>query len=366
MKKHAIIPVFIPHLGCPNDCVFCNQKIITARQQQVSEEDVRKTISQYLSTLQENRPETLELAFFGGSFTGLPMEEQNRYLDIALEYKAAGIIDKIHMSTRPDYIDEAILDNLAAHEVDVIELGVQSFDPAVLEASNRGHSAEDIYKACRLIKDRGFTLGIQLMIGLPKDSRESCIFSAKEAVRIGPSIARLYPTVVINDTELENMMHRGEYRPLAQEEAVSITKDMYRILDRAGINIIRVGLKSTDLVSENGLIEGRTYHPAFRQLVEGEIAREDLQTQLEVLLAKDSPAQPETLTAEDPAHPETLPAEDPAHPKMLTFLCSPASFNNMIGHKACNRKFFAAAYPGIDINYTTSDTVEDGRYYVLV
>ena len=112
MKKHAIIPVFIPHLGCPNDCVFCNQKIITARQQAVTEDDVRKTVTQYLSTLRNSRVETIELAFFGGSFTGLTIPEQNRYLDIAVEYKRSGLIHKIHMSTRPDYIDDAILDNL--------------------------------------------------------------------------------------------------------------------------------------------------------------------------------------------------------------------------------------------------------------
>ena len=344
MKKHAIIPVFIPHLGCPNDCVFCNQKIITARQQAVTEDDVRKTVTQYLSTLRNSRVETIELAFFGGSFTGLTIPEQNRYLDIAVEYKRSGVIDKIHMSTRPDYIDDAILDNLAAHQVDVIELGVQSFDPAVLLASNRGHSAEDIYRACELIKARGFELGIQLMIGLPKDSRESCIFSAKEAVRMAPSIARLYPTVVINDTELENMLRRGEYTPLSQDEAVSITKDMYQILDGAGIKIIRVGLKSTDLVSENGLIEGRTYHPAFRQLVEGQIARESIEEQL---------ALPEVKEALRPGG-------------KLTFLCSPASFNNLIGHKACNRRHFEDSYPDIDITYETDSKVEEGRYFVLV
>ena len=133
MKKHAIIPVFIPHKGCPNDCVFCNQKAITARTADIKPEDV-----------QGRDLETIEVAFFGGSFTGIPLEEQSAFLEVAADYKARGLIDKIHMSTRPDYIDETILDNLKKYDADIIELGVQSFHPEVLKASNRGHSAEDV------------------------------------------------------------------------------------------------------------------------------------------------------------------------------------------------------------------------------
>ncbi|MDD6540405.1 MAG: radical SAM protein [Firmicutes bacterium] len=344
MKKHAIIPVFIPHKGCPNDCVFCNQKVITARTAYVTEDDVRRTIEQYLSTLSSRNMETIELAFFGGSFTGIPVDEQSAFLKIAKEYKDRGIIQKIHMSTRPDYINEEILDNLVKYDADVIELGAQSFHPDVLQASSRGHSQEDIYRACSLIKDYGLELGIQLMIGLPEDTRERCIYSAQEAVRMNPSIARLYPTVVINDTELERMYRRGEYNPLTTEEAVSITKDMYRILDRAGINIIRVGLKSTDLVNENGQIQGHTYHPAFRQLVEGEIAREDLEDQLVRLDA-------------DGRIPEN---------GKVTFACAPVSFSNMTGNRAVNKKYFAEKYPALKIRFTTDSSIDTGKYIVLV
>ena len=273
MKKHAIIPVFIPHKGCPNDCVFCNQKAITARTADIKPEDVKKLIDDYLPTLQGRDLETIEVAFFGGSFTGIPLEEQSAFLEVAADYKARGLIDKIHMSTRPDYIDETILDNLKKYDADIIELGVQSFHSEVLKASNRGHSAEDVYKACDLIKSYGFELGIQLMIGLPEDSLKRCLYSARETVKIAPSVARLYPTIVLNDTELLRMYQRGEYSPLTTDEAVAITKEMYRILDDAGINIIRVGLKSTDLITEGGEIRGHTFHPAFRQLVEGELQR---------------------------------------------------------------------------------------------
>ena len=136
MKKHAIIPVFIPHRGCPNDCVFCNQKAITARQPDVTPDDVRDIIETYLPTLTGRGLETIEVAFFGGSFTGLPIEEQSAFLAVASEYKRKGLIDKIHMSTRPDYIDKEILDNLRRWDADTIELGVQSFDDAVLTAAS--------------------------------------------------------------------------------------------------------------------------------------------------------------------------------------------------------------------------------------
>lgn len=152
MKKHAIIPVFIPHEGCPNDCVFCNQKKITARQQPMRPADVTNLVESYLPTLTGRGLETVEIAFFGGSFTGLPLDQQQAYLAVAKEYKDKGLVHKIHLSTRPDYINEEILDNLNAYGVDIIELGVQSFDDQVLKASNRGHDSQTVYKSCRLIQ----------------------------------------------------------------------------------------------------------------------------------------------------------------------------------------------------------------------
>lgn len=352
MKTHAIIPIFIPHKGCPNDCVFCNQKAITARTADVTPEDVKNLIERYLPTLENRGLETIEVAFFGGSFTGIPMEEQSAFLAVAKEYKDRGLIHKIHMSTRPDYINEEILDNLKKHDADIIELGVQSFDPEVLKASNRGHESEDVYNACEIIKSHGFELGIQLMIGLPEDSLEKCIYSAKEAVKIGPSIARLYPTIVLNDTELLNMYRRGEYKPMTTEEAVAITKEMYKILDDAGINIIRVGLKSTDLITEGGEIQGHTYHPAFRQLVEGEIAREQLEEQLRQLLKEEVFSEAE---------------DSPGTSKACTFkfISSGPSFSNMIGNSRANKLYFEEKYPDLRIRFKTDPSLEDGRYIVV-
>lgn len=346
MKKHAIIPIFIPHRGCPNDCVFCNQKAITARQADVTPEGVRAIIEEYLPTLKGRGLETIEVAFFGGSFTGIPLEEQSAFLSVAREYKSKGLIDKIHMSTRPDYINEEILDNLKRYDADVIELGVQSFDPAVLAASNRGHSVQDIYRACDLIKSYGFELGIQLMIGLPEDDLQSCLYSARETVRIAPSIARLYPTIVLNDTELLQMYLRGEYEPLTTEQAVAITKEMYKIIASAGIRIIRVGLKSTDLINDSDNAQnqtvGHTYHPAFRQLVEGEIARESLEAQLLQMLDTEA---------------DSAGASD--DPRKLVFCSNGVSFSNLVGNAKRNKLYFAKKYPDLSIAFQVDESLPD-------
>ncbi|HML36863.1 MAG TPA: radical SAM protein [Bacillota bacterium] len=345
MKTHAIIPIFIPHLGCPNDCVFCNQKKITARTRPLSREDMESLIEKYLTTITGRGIETVEIAFYGGSFTGIPMEQQREYLSVAKSYKDRGMIHKIHLSTRPDYIDDGILSNLKECGADIIELGVQSLDSEVLRLSNRGHSRESVYAASRLIRDYGFELGLQLMIGLPGDTYEKSISSAREAVKIGPSIARLYPTVIIRDTELYEMYRRGEYAPFSSEEMLRTTKDMYQILTGSGINVIRVGLKSTDLISESGEIAGG-YHPAFRQLVESEIAKEQMEAQL--------------LAA--------LPDTDklPGRPAQIDFYSSGASFSNMIGNRKANRLYFEKKYPHVRFTFHVDSALSDQTYILKI
>ncbi|MBQ7703554.1 MAG: radical SAM protein [Firmicutes bacterium] len=330
MKKHAIIPIFLSHRGCPNDCVFCNQKKITAREGDVTPQDVRSTIDQWLTTLQGVN--TVEVSFYGGSFTGIPMEQQTAFLEIAKEYKDRGLIDMIHLSTRPDYIDRDILDNLKAHSVDVIELGVQSFSDEVLRLSGRGHDAACAYRACDLIKSYGFTLGVQLMIGLPGDSRETCIQSALETVRIHPEIARLYPTVTIRDTELYSMMERGEYRPLPLEESVTRAKEMFLILEGAGINVIRVGLKASDIMDDQ-----IGFHPAFRQLMESEIARDSIEAQ---------------LTGFNYA----------GEPLSVLIHANSRSFGNIYGHKGSNKEFFQKKYPRLRMKGALDDSLNDNQY----
>ena len=346
MKKHAIIPIFISHRGCPNNCVFCNQKKITARQGDVTPQDARRTIEEHLSTLKEMPLEAIEIAFFGGSFTGIPVEDQRSFLSIAKEYKDCGKVSAIHLSTRPDYINEEILDNLKAYGVDIIELGVQSLDPEVLRLSGRGHDADTVYRSAALIRKYGFTLGIQLMIGLPGDTLEKCIFSANETVKMSPQIARLYPTVVIKDTPLYDMYLDGRYLPLSEEDAINRTKAMYEILDNAGVNIIRVGLKSSDIMADQ-----LAFHPAFRQLVEGRIARERLQTQIERIYCKTHPDAPDFCGR-------------------AVFISNEKCYNNMFGHKGCNRQYFEKLYPHLEIKYIKDTeagiSLADNEYKVLV
>lgn len=357
LKNHAIIPIFIPHLGCPNDCVFCNQRKITARTSAPSLENVRNTIDRWLTTLDDVR--TVEIAFYGGSFTGLDINVQNAYLSIAKEYKDREIIDKIHLSTRPDYIDSEILDNLKRFNVDVIELGVQSFDDEVLKKSNRGHSSAAVYDAVRLIKEYNFTLGIQLMIGLPGDSMESCLYSAKETVKLRPELARLYPTIVIDDTELLEMYKRGEYSPLSQQEAVLRTAEMYKLLDNAGITIMRVGLKSTDVIGEGGAVNGGTYHPAFRQLVEGYISRERIEEQLLELTKTHEEADNTT------GHRQHKADNFKINRQMMDIYTSPAWFSNAVGNKGANRNYFNHKYPYLNIKFKIDETLEPGEFKVI-
>lgn len=354
MKTHAIIPIFIPHQGCPNDCVFCNQRNITARTRIPTDADVEKTIEQYLPTLEGRGLETIELAFYGGSFTGLSQDSQNTYLQVAKRVKDAGKIHKIHLSTRPDYIDEGILENLRFYGVDIIELGVQSFDEEVLALSNRGHDAACVYKSSALIQSYGFELGLQLMIGLPGDTTEKDLFSARELVAISPSIARLYPTIVINDTALYELYLAGKYTPLTQEEAIFRTKEMAKIIEAAGINIIRIGLKSTDVITDSasGSILGGTFHPAFRQLVEGEIARDILENQLQVYL--------EEVTMQNGNIPIIHHVKSDLN--TVFFASCKESFSNMVGNSKINKKYFADRYPCVKIEYIIDNSLTINEY----
>ncbi len=271
MSKHYIIPVFVPHLGCPHDCVFCNQKKITSSSTDITPKDVENTIEEYLSYFKPNSFK--EVAFYGGSFTAIDMDIQKSLLEIPFKYKKAGIIDEIRLSTRPDAINEEILDNLKRYTVDIIELGVQSMDKEVLDASGRGHGTLDVFKAAKLIKDYGFKLGLQMMVGLPKDNLKKDIKTAEEFIKIKPDCVRIYPTLVIKDTYLEKQLLDGKYKALNLDEAIYISTILLMMFYLNNINVIRVGLQPTDNIQlGKDVVEG-PFHPAFRQLVESNIYR---------------------------------------------------------------------------------------------
>lgn len=267
--KHYNIPIFISHFGCPNACVFCNQVKINGRETDVTIEDLRNIIDEYLKILPKDSYK--EVAFFGGTFTGISLGKQKEYLEGVKEYLDKGLVQGIRLSTRPDYINKEVLDQLKKYNVTTIELGVQSLDEDVLRKSARYYPIEVVYEASKLIKSYGIDLGIQLMPGLPGSTFETDFETAKKVVEIMPQNARVYPTLIIKDTEMERMYQRGEYEVFTLDEAIKRCRKIISLLELNGINIIRVGLQPSDDLRNGGVAVEGAFHPAFRELVDGEI-----------------------------------------------------------------------------------------------
>lgn len=269
MTKPYIIPIFVPHYGCPHDCIFCNQKKITNVSTTTTPEDVENIIEEYLSYFWKDR--VIEVAFYGGSFTAIDIDIQSKLLEVPYRYKEEGRIQKIRLSTRPDTINHEILENLAKYKVDIIELGVQSLDEDVLFASERGHSVADVNNSVKLIREYGFDLGLQMMVGLPGDDKRKSILTAMDFIKMKPDVVRIYPTLVIKDTYLATLYEKSEYRPLTVEEAVDICTILLILFYLENINVIRVGLQPTDNIQMGMDVVSGPFHPAFRQLVEANI-----------------------------------------------------------------------------------------------
>jgi histone acetyltransferase (RNA polymerase elongator complex component) len=265
MKRHINIPVFIPHKGCPNNCVFCNQKKISGYTAPPAVDEIKSIIDAYLSTKMSS--DSYEIAFFGGSFTGLPFNEQERYLKLAESYVNAGLVDGIRLSTRPDYVDENTLLFLKKFQVKVIELGIQSLDNEVLIRSRRGYTSDEAIIACRRVKHMGFSLGVQVMIGLPADTLEKSVETSKKLINEKPDMARIYPTLVIKGTELESEYALGRYQPLTVSEAVSWCERIIPLYENSGIKVLRIGLQGTNQIREGGEVLAGPVHPAFGELV---------------------------------------------------------------------------------------------------
>lgn len=269
-RRHYIIPIFVPHEGCPHNCVFCNQNTITGNSNVVDSKFVIKTVEEYLKTM-DRENSIIEISFFGGTFTAIDIDKQRELLSVAKDYKNKGKIDFIRLSTRPDYINKSILDNLRDYNVDIIELGVQSMDDQVLKLAGRGHTAEIVYEASKLIKTYGFTLGHQIMPGLPGDDFNKDIYTAKEVLKIRPDICRIYPSLVIKDTPMEKMYLDNIYKPYSLDKAIEICKIIYGMFKSNKINVIRIGLQPTDEINLGKELIAGPFHPAFRELVQGSI-----------------------------------------------------------------------------------------------
>jgi len=267
--KHFTIPIFVPEFACPHRCIFCNQNKISSTLHIPGLDESRNIIEEHLKTIPQDA--FIEIGFFGGSFTGIPEEQQRGYLKIAYEYKKAGIVKGIRLSTRPDYIDEQRLSLLKEYGVTTVELGAQSMSEEVLKAAGRGHNVAAVEKAAKMVHEAGFYLGLQMMIGLPKDTKEKSIHTAKRIVELGADNTRIYPTLVVKETPLELLWREKKYLPLSIEEAVDWTKDIIPIFEQGGVNVIRVGLHPSEgFLSGEDLIDG-PFHPSFREFVSTEI-----------------------------------------------------------------------------------------------
>lgn len=279
-ENQYTIPIFIPHKGCPNNCVFCNQKKISGQIEDVTVDDVDKKIQEYLGYYTDTSKK-IEIAFFGGSFTGIDVEMQVKYLETANKYILKNKVDSIRISTRPDYINQEILNILKKYNVKTIELGVQSMDDHVLEVAQRGHTREDVIKASNLITENGIRLGHQIMIGLPDSTLDTELYTIKESLKLNPVQLRIYPVYVIEDSELYAMYKNSVYKPLSVAEAISRTKEVIRECQKTDISIIRLGLQSTDEITASN---SNIYGPVSDNLAEyvmADIIRDRIEKEIE-------------------------------------------------------------------------------------
>lgn len=264
MKK-GNISIFVPHLGCPCQCSFCNQKTITGQANQPTPQDVDKAVK----TALKSKNFEYEIAFFGGSFTAIDREYMISLLKAANKYIKSNEVKGIRISTRPDCIDEEILDLLKEYGVTSIELGAQSMDDEVLLANRRGHTAKDVENASKLIKSYGFELGLQMMTGLYKDSEEKAIKTAEKIIALSPQTVRIYPTVVLKGTYLADLYLSGEYKPLNADESAQLCAKLVLLFEKNNIKIIRLGLHSSEDIKKNMLAGG--FHDSFGELVKSRI-----------------------------------------------------------------------------------------------
>ena len=286
MIKHYNIPIFLPELACPYRCVYCNQFSITGLNDIVKAEDVKTIIDSHLSSFKEDN-RFVEVAFFGGNFTGLPVGMQNDYLEAVQPYLDKGLIHGIRCSTRPDYITLQRVQEIKKLGMRNIELGAQSTNDEILKQCKRGHTYNDIVEASQTILSEGITLGLQMMIGLPSSSEEHDLQTARDIVNLGAKETRIYPCIVVKDTELATMYQSGEYQALSIEEAVRRSSKLYTYFIENQVKVLRIGLHASDELDSEAYVAG-PYHKNFAEMVFSNIWKEKLRClDAEMLRSKD-------------------------------------------------------------------------------
>ncbi len=335
-SRHINIPIFVPHMGCPHACIFCDQKKISGTLTKQSPELAKDILKDSFSTIEDNS--VVEIAFFGGSFTAIPKDEMISYLELTKPYMETGKASGIRLSTRPDAITPAILDILNEYGVTAIELGVQSLDEEVLRESQRGHGIEDVLVACELIKERKISLGVQTMLGLPKDNFQKSLATAKRVIELKPNMIRIYPALVLKNTVLADYYLKGGYTPLTVNEAVEWCADILPLYTESGITVLRVGLQGSDTL-EDAIIAG-PYHPAFGELVESRILYNQIVKELDKSLLIDS-------------------NKGSKDEKKVTIITNPKLISKIIGQKRANIKAIKERY-GLDNIAVKADPEQDG------
>ena len=325
--KHSNISIFVPHIGCPNMCSFCNQHTISGAQKAPTAQEVREICHKALE--ESKSPENTEIAFFGGSFTAIPRDYMLELLDAVQEFIGEGKFKGIRISTRPDCIDAEILFTLKSYNVTAIELGAQSMIDDVLEANDRGHTAQDVINACELIKAfgmDGFELGLQMMVGLYKSTPEQDLETARRIIALRPDTVRIYPVVILKGTRLAELFESGEYVPCTFEKVLETSASAMIMLERSGVRVIKCGLHASEFVEKD--MVGGFYHPAFRELCEGMIYRYNMSFEIS-------------------SHSYKL--------SEYTFAVNPSCISKALGHKKSNAEYFKQR--GIDIKVIGDEKV---------
>ncbi|MBO5575139.1 MAG: radical SAM protein [Ruminococcus sp.] len=272
--KHSNVAIFVPHVGCPHKCAFCDQHKITGSSLLPHKKEVDNACDTAIRYGTD--PNHSEIAFFGGSFTAIPHDYMLELLDAAYEYVNNGLFKGIRISTRPDYIDDQTLELLKSRGVTSIELGAQSLCDDVLEANERGHTKDDVVNASELIKKYGFELGLQMMVGLYKSTKKSELYTMEQIIVLSPKTVRIYPVVVLEDTKLAQLYKQGKYEMIPFDEVVTLCGKMMCSFISNGIKVIKLGLHASELV-EKCIVAGY-YHPAFSELVQSRIVLEKLES----------------------------------------------------------------------------------------
>ncbi len=318
--------MFIPHLGCPCRCTFCNQRVIAGQAKLPTCEEIENAVK---TAVKYTASKELELAFFGGSFTMIDRGAMLSFLDLAKQLVNKYNLYGIRFSTRPDGISEEIMTILSNYPVTAVELGVQSMSDRVLEASQRGHTVKDTENAVRLVKNAGAELVLQMMVGMPESSRETDLETALKIANLSPDAVRIYPVLVLAGTELEAQYRNGKYNPLSLEEAVSRTCEIIKLFGEKNIPIIKVGLQAEEGFDSGKTLVAGPYHQAFRELCDGSIYFEKI---LAIYTGKDA-----------------------------VIRCAAGEFSKVKGHKKANEIKLKTLYPSVKITFEESNLLKKGE-----